>query len=351
VTLADRTGNRRRDTAGGGDPSRGFAVRDAGAGATEHWWALARRAGDGEPVYGRVVAVHERTLTLAFERDEGGALPARVVTLGRADVRPGPLLARVSGAGVAFDRLGVESGTPCRVTVEGPDGRDPVLRLSVGDAVGVTVDTRRLSVLPAGSGRPRYDAARFERGTESWQRHRDLLAWLRRTGHTDGLGWVDALDTHCRTGTDERVAALVENVVAATREGRLPSPADSQSHALLGLGPGSTPAGDDLLAGLLFALRCVEPAGASGTVAYGRTVTARARDRTTVLSAALLAQAARGRATAPVRACLADLTAAGTGEWPPASVESVLEVGHTSGPATLAGLLTATLAVCPRLAA
>lgn len=323
-----------------------FTVRDAGPGATDHWWALAERCRGGG-VAGRVRATHERTLALAFDAPDRPA-DARVVVLGRADVRPGPLVTRLSAARtVSFDELGVDAGASCRLTVDRP-GRDPVLGLAVGD-VRVELDTGRLSLLPAGTDRPRYRTGGFARGSGRRRAGLALLDWLRATDRDDGVGWIPALATHCRGERDDRVDGLADEAVAAVR-GRGPSPHDSVAHALLGRGPGSTPAGDDLLAGLVFALACGGPAVRRGALAYGRRLADWAGDRTTFLGAAMLAAAARGRAARPVRSCLADLVAADV-TWPTAAVEDALALGHTSGPATLAGLLTATLVVVPRLAA
>jgi hypothetical protein len=92
---------------------------------------------------------------------------------------------------------------------------------------------------------------------------------------------------------------------------------------LLGRGPGLTPAGDDVLAGLL-----------AGRAAYGPddraladAICALAPSRTTALSAALLRHAARGECIPEVAAFTAALT--GAGPVGPAAAR-LLAVGHTS---------------------
>jgi hypothetical protein len=106
---------------------------------------------------------------------------------------------------------------------------------------------------------------------------------------------------------------------------------------LLGRGPGLTPAGDDLLAGLLVGLAgrpdLRDPMAAA--------VLAAAPRRTTWLSAELLAHAAHGRA-APVVVAVADALAGdGDDDALPRALPALLAVGHTSGAALARGLLLA----------
>ncbi|MGE5287387.1 MAG: DUF2877 domain-containing protein [Micromonosporaceae bacterium] len=103
---------------------------------------------------------------------------------------------------------------------------------------------------------------------------------------------------------------------------------------LIGLGPGLTPSGDDVLAGLLLALRLLGGAIRGGTRAVwladwlSAAVTHDAGSRTTSLSATLLHCAARGQAAAEV----ATVLRAFAGQEPagPAAAR-LLTAGHTSG--------------------
>ncbi len=103
---------------------------------------------------------------------------------------------------------------------------------------------------------------------------------------------------------------------------------------LVGLGPGLTPSGDDVLAGLLLALRLLGGAIRGGTRAVwladwlSAAVTSDAGDRTTSVSATLLHCAARGQAAAEVAAVLRGF--AGQEPVGPA-VTRLLAAGHTSG--------------------
>ncbi|WP_426566905.1 DUF2877 domain-containing protein [Angustibacter sp. McL0619] len=100
---------------------------------------------------------------------------------------------------------------------------------------------------------------------------------------------------------------------------------------VLGSGPGSTPAADDAVAGLLLALRArTAPADAAALDEAATRIAERARDRTTALSAELLRHAATGVATQTVVAAVLRPTAA--------SRARVLALGGTSGAALLAGI-------------
>lgn len=128
------------------------------------------------------------------------------------------------------------------------------------------------------------------------------------------------------------------------------------SHRLIGAGPGLTPTGDDLLAGLLAAVVTLAPVmslPAPGGIADGAReaaprivadgvreaaprIVARARYATTAISAELLRHAARGEVAAPA----ADVLHALTGGRPLSrAVEALLAVGATSGRDLAHGLL------------
>ncbi|MFI0445101.1 DUF2877 domain-containing protein [Actinomadura sp. 6N118] len=129
-------------------------------------------------------------------------------------------------------------------------------------------------------------------------------------GHPDPL----LLARHCAVGE------LADAVEAAER--------------IVGLGPGLTPSGDDILAGLLVSLRLVGGAVRHGGTAVwladwlGAAVTADAGTRTTALAATLLHCAAGGQAGGEVAAVLRSVA----GQEPPApAVRRLLSAGHTSG--------------------
>ncbi|GAT66050.1 carboxylase [Planomonospora sphaerica] len=102
---------------------------------------------------------------------------------------------------------------------------------------------------------------------------------------------------------------------------------------LIGLGPGLTPSGDDMLAGLLVALRHLGAAAGVERAVWlagwlAAAVTFDARGRTTPISATLLHCAARGESSGEVLAVLRAL--AGHRPLQPA-LGRLLGLGHTSG--------------------
>ncbi len=107
---------------------------------------------------------------------------------------------------------------------------------------------------------------------------------------------------------------------------------------LLGLGPGLTPAGDDILAGLLTAAG-LAPASRGALADLAGHVRRVAARRTTTLSAALLLAAA-DRTGCPELVGFVDAVG-GYGEPEPAYAR-LARIGHTSGRDLAAGVLTAT---------
>jgi Protein of unknown function (DUF2877) len=150
-----------------------------------------------------------------------------------------------------------------------------------------------------------------------------------------------------RIGTGAPVPAAVRAARAALRgrTGDLPAgPAAVTSLAiaagLLGRGPGLTPAGDDLLAGLL--LGALAFGGPAGSVRAA--VAALGPAQTTALSAALLRHAARGECIGEAAALAAALAGGGPVE---SAVSRLLGVGHSSGAALALGLVLAAQSAAP----
>lgn len=103
--------------------------------------------------------------------------------------------------------------------------------------------------------------------------------------------------------------------------------------ALVGLGPGLTPAGDDLLGGALAALHAAGRADIAGTLAAW--VLPLAQHGTSRISRAHLACAARGETGEAVHGMMGALLAGGADIEDP--LARVAAVGHTSGWDALAG--------------
>jgi uncharacterized protein DUF2877 len=129
----------------------------------------------------------------------------------------------------------------------------------------------------------------------------------------------------------DRLAGLTRALVAADA-----GAAAAAVRSLVGLGPGLTPAGDDVVAALLLTLS-VSPA-ADLSAALARDVVGYAAPRTSALSAALLRHAMDGCGIPQVT----DLVDAlgGRGDLTSA-VDRLLAVGHSSGAALAHGILAA----------
>ena len=116
---------------------------------------------------------------------------------------------------------------------------------------------------------------------------------------------------------------------------------------LLGLGPGLTPSGDDLLGGAMIALGALGHHRARDRMA--RVVGRHARHMTTPISVAHLAAAAEGAGGASVHALL-NAALCGDGLAIVPAVNRVAKVGHSSGWDTLAGVITVLAVRRPRAA-
>lgn len=194
----------------------------------------------------------------------------------------------------------------------------PLPRVSVGDEAWVgdgAIELGRLSLRVRRWWDPApalgaADPVRLAAGAER-------LAVLRaRSGRAPGLpdsGLADLLAAGCRSGS------LVTAITAAEQ--------------LMGLGPGLTPSGDDMLAGALAALRHLGAATRTGRAVWladwlAATVAFDARTRTTPISATLLHCAAQGQLCAEAAGVLRGL--AGLQPLEPA-LHRLLQLGHTSG--------------------
>lgn len=133
-------------------------------------------------------------------------------------------------------------------------------------------------------------------------------------------------------GLRNAAATLVTTAMSGADPGAL-------VRAFMGRGQGLTPTGDDVLCGMLLALRAAAPAEAWADSL--RLHVARGWAATTSLSAMLLRDAADGYAVPQVARLVDHLFGSAT-EPPPADLLSrVLDIGHTSGADLLAGVLGA----------
>jgi hypothetical protein len=129
-----------------------------------------------------------------------------------------------------------------------------------------------------------------------------------------------------------RLRRWLEEGVADPR--RSPAPSLAGAEGLLGLGPGLTPSGDDLIGGALVALHALGHPELAGRLAAA--LLPAARERTNAISLAHLEAAADGEGSATLHETLATLSAPGSpglGE----RLRAVDAIGHSSGWDALAG--------------
>ena len=139
---------------------------------------------------------------------------------------------------------------------------------------------------------------------------------------------------------EARVEALARLMAAHPA----PVPVDGSVRDLLGLGPGLTPAGDDVLAGMLVAVHSCEDLRAP----LAAETTRLAPGRTTTLSAALLRHAADGAALPAVLDVADALTGHGSDADLARALTRLVAVGHSSGAALAHGLLRGARTVAGR---
>ncbi|MEX2324853.1 MAG: DUF2877 domain-containing protein [Nitriliruptoraceae bacterium] len=279
-------------------------------------------------------------------------IPATVSTA-LHQIWTGPL--RDATVVAVFERaayLDVSDRTPCLVAVVTRDGvhqpgsivlgaestQQPLRQVSVGQAAQIGASALvlgRVHVRLTRWWNPRpHLAARAPRQLlEFAETIEQAIARLQASQREHHSGLVDAAD---------RVAASL--AVGAIDE------ACHQARRLIGAGPGLTPAGDDILAGLIAGLQLLtvrsartakygdsEPGAdtslAAAAATVGQRIAGAATDRTTFVSAALLAHAARGEVAREVAIMLTDPT--------PTAVANVMRIGATSGPDLCLGIVLA----------
>ena len=265
---------------------------------------------------GKILAVFERAFYL---EGRGGLICLGPVSLGpgplnllcanwwHSEVAPG-MLARLSGAGIRLASGAVFS------LAGAMDWRPP---------------------RP-----PEWHAAHLRRGLAA------LVRAAARRAPRDGLGrLIPALaDGEQRAAADDTASPLLRRAAAGAsalagwlaRDAGPPPPA--RVRVLIGLGPGLTPSGDDLIAGTLIALRAfLRPDAAKQLGAWALRLAA---TRTGAISRAHLAAAAAGEGPEPLHRVLAAICTAAEVDLE-RELDAVAGIGHCSGWDALAGVALA----------
>ncbi|TNM49546.1 DUF2877 domain-containing protein [Nocardioides albidus] len=250
---------------------------------------LADRLGPGLVSVGSVHSIHDRAVNV---RTADGLL----CCLATGDLEDAPRTVRIDADSWATARWDV--GAPVDVDLTGATGWLP----SPADLSGLTPSglLRAAAAIDRQLPRPagRTD---FERASA------DLLG--RRT-------------------TQLAAALQAQDAAATTRT----------AEALVGLGAGLTPSGDDVLTGLLVLAAAEGMRLASARPALRAAVADRLEARTTAVSAAMLTEAADGRARQRLHDLVAAIAADSADGDLATAIRRVREIGHSSGADVLAGM-------------
>jgi len=171
-----------------------------------------------------------------------------------------------------------------------------------------------------------------------------------RRGHHQGLGGLIPFLVPSGMDKTKRPAELnsfsrlalprVRSLLGKIREGRI-SELGTEVQNLVGLGPGLTPSGDDMLSGLMVSLALIAHNLKGDTERVRRVngeIALSARKRTTMLSEEYLSHAARGETNEHFQQLIKKMLTALPNEAK-RSAELVLNVGETSGTDTVLGIL------------
>ena len=132
------------------------------------------------------------------------------------------------------------------------------------------------------------------------------------------------------------LSAFLNRVLAENGDRATPPPPELR--ALIGLGPGLTPSGDDFLGGALVALHLLGRPDPAETLWHG--ISSALETGTNAISRAHLSAAARGFGGAALHAILNDLVTGKT-DVLPARLTAIDRIGHCSGWDALAGAVLA----------
>lgn len=335
---------------------RGYDRQNAtgiGLGAGEIILALVEHLSEQETLrVGSMLRPYERSAYVTVRSDLTESLPfrgPRLILLGDSQVR-GPLTIEVGDGGTrGFDPGDIEADATCQLRSVTTRVRDDTRYvLVVGDTLEVTIDRTLLEIDEPDIPLIR-DLSEIDREGPCWRHAATTLDWLLESDLDDGLGWTVRLEECVRQGVDdpelEELASSWHCCATTGLDGELPTRVEE----LVGRGPGATPSGDDILTGILLTLLHTTTGEQRGHVlAVGDMLVGTATDRTTRISAALLAQAAQGRAPDSVTEAIASLLRPSLSrDRHVASLRALTERGHTSGVDILVGILLTILLIGP----
>lgn len=277
--------------------------------ASHHALHLLRVADGGG---GEIHSPYRNTINVRFPGDQLVCLHG-----GRRLIAPFGIATGQPFRSPAFDRI--TSGMPVEVTQDVLRVPDAGLEVRLDGATVWVPRARPRSLAPAA-------AARHAEVVTAVLRRRDPGAGLAALVHG---GDATPLLRRAQAGIGKLTEGFARRDVFRLAAG---------AEALLGLGPGLTPSGDDLLAGFLGTARLACPSAAALVRDVGPQILRLAATRTTLLSRAFLAHAFAGRLAPPVDALAAAMFEGAEGPALARAAEAAAALGHTSGLDTLAGM-------------
>lgn len=275
---------------------------------------------------GEVVAVYTNSCYARFA-------DGQLACIGSLRLDDGPLTLRVAfPPGQDMAALGIRTGAPVHRASDG---------LQLGD--GIWLDTSNAAFWSPSDIEAYASTETIERRMDS------VIARLEAVAPDAGLapliGSAESLARGETAVTASQLAQLASPRVAELIGGmwsRSKLEIDAGITGLVGLGPGLTPSGDDLLGGLMIGLQAMAQTNADlRDLLYcmERAINRIAKSQTTGVSSALLAHATQGIGSASVHRLVQSLLQSDDSLDPLEEALRVSNSGHTSGWDCLTGLL------------
>lgn len=279
------------------------------------------------PLLDKAAQCHERALSLGYAVPEGTftgvvhsvyahscnlALAGTLVTLHDSTTPHTPTSIRLAGR--AGHRWHPPVGSGQAVSLS-----DGLIRVGGSGAGAYTVDIAGAEVW-----RPRHPQRIVARGVS--------MILLQEVTQDHPLGGGNRPDLHSAADGLRRALMRYASTPAAAEA------VSSAAGSLIGLGPGLTPSGDDLLVGLLGALARGSGARARGITEAVTTAIAKRGSGTTDVSRHYLGLAAEGKFSQPLTELFDSLAEPGSTALQGARIQQLLSVGATSGADAVAGV-------------
>ena len=231
------------------------------------------------------------------------------------------------------------NGPFAMVLMESPGSLERII--SVGDSVTVgenslTIDTTTIDFSGATVWCPRLDWDRAKDCTYDFFKNVCVLNMIvQYRASQNSLSSMLFSTSHNTDFVCAKVADSAQQLFRGILNANTQS-VQAGASGMAGLGVGLTPAGDDFLMGVIYALWAISDS--EDAISWSRTIVDAASPRTTMLSAAMLQEASNGRATEHWHV-LVDVLGKGDTMAMDRACMGILSVGNTSGADALTGFL------------